>query len=472
MQLNDLLSGWLRKLAGKIGLGGIANYIMGMKGPVWIPVDVPWLHYNTIPQLKKIVDRKAMMFAGMRIMLIGPDGQVVEDKNLIQLLDQPNPLQVQNDFLKEHMIQKCAYGTQLTVANRVSMATYPITLFNISPRYLKPVLTGKLFDQTDLKGIIERYDYYCTGMERRSFDTDDVMMSKLQDLDNPIIGLSPINSLRYPLSNIKLAYEFRNVVMAEKGALGILSQDKPSNDSDGVIPMEEEERERIEKHYQNKYGIGIGQSRILVTEASVKWQAMTMPMKDYMLLEGTDADTREMIDQYGLNQNIFSSQAGTTFENLKNSLIMVYQDTIQPEADLYVQNLGKFIRLKPGYKLKASYEHLSILKENKLKGMSAIKEMIAALTQAIQAGLLDRVQAENLLAQELSVPVMPEGANSVINRINSMSPLVANSVLKTMTLNEARLLAGLPALKGTDGDAIIATFGVVPDTGTGAPPAK
>lgn len=456
---------------GKIGLGGIANYVLGMKGPVWIPVDTPWIHYNTIPQLKKVIDRKAMMFSGMNIIVVDQDDKPVKDEAAYKLLTTPNPLQSQNDFLKEHMIQKSAYGTQFTVANRVSMATYPLTLFNVSPRYLKPVLTGKLFDQVDIKGIIERYDYFAQGMERRSFDTDNVMMSKLPDLDNPIIGLSPVNVLRFPLTNIKLGYEFQNVVMAEKGALGILSQDKPTNDGDGIIPMDEEERIRIEKHYQNKYGIGIGQSRVLVTEASVKWQAMTMPMKDYMLLEQTDAYTREIIDQYGMNQHLFSSLAGTTYENVKNSMIMVYSDTIQPEADLYVENLGKFIRLKPGFRLKASYTHLSILKENKLKGMAAIKEMIAALTQAIQAGLLDRVQAENLLAQELAVPVMPAGTGAVLNKINSMSPLVATNILKTMTLNEARALAGLPELKDGSGDIVIANI-VVAKEGPSDPSAK
>ncbi len=401
-QLNNLLS-WLRNKIG-YGIGGIANFIMGQKGPVWLNVDQPWIMYNTIPEFKTVVDRKATMFSNMRILLVDKDDKVVDDPKLKQLLDNPNCLQGQNDFLKEYSIQKTVYGSQFIRKNAVSLATYPLSLFNLSARYLKPIVTGKFWDQLEVKGIISGYLYTEAG-HTHTFPPEEILYSKLHDLDNPIIGCSPVASLQYPLSNIKLAYEFRNVIMGEKGAIGMLTQDKPQNDGDGIIPLDPKERERIEKHYTNRYGIGPGQSRILVTEASMKWQAMTFPTKDMMLFEEIDANKRALCDMLGMSQNIFSSLNGTTYENLKNSLVMVYQDTIQPEADVFLQSLGKFIgvRTDQGFRLKASYEHISILKENKLKGMSAIKEMIAAFTEAIESGILDPQQASNILAQELGV---------------------------------------------------------------------
>lgn len=453
-QLNDLLSGFFRRFINKIGLGFMANYILGQKGPVWISTEKPWLLYNTVPALKSVIDRKAMMFANMKMTLINiTTKEPVDDKELMKLLENPNPLQGQNDWLKEFQIQKSTYGSQFMYGSRAgSLQSYPHLLWNISPRYCKPVLTGKLFDQTEIKGIISGYQLVQNGssMPSQLFDPENIMYTKLPNLDDPIIGLSPIHSLSLPLSNIKASYEFRNVIMTQKGAIGMLSQEKPSNDGSGVLPMEDGEKDRMEKHFTNKYGIGPDQAKVLVTEASMKWTPMTYPTKELMLFEEVDADKRDIIDQYGMNQNIFCSLQGSTYENVKNSLVMVYQDTIQPEADGFCQMLSKFLRVKEGFKIIASYDHLSILKENKLSGMAAIKSMIEALTQAVQAGLLDRVQAENILAAELGVTSISEEVNGskVSNRLNSLSPLVADKVLDQFTTNETRALAGLPTIAG------------------------
>lgn len=463
MELNNLLSGFLRKFMSKIGLGGVANYLIGQKGPVWIDTTTPYIQYNTIPQFKTVVDRKAAMFSNMQILhlKIGTDEQV-GDKELMKLLENPNCDTGQNDFLKEYMTQKCVYGNQFIYANRVgTLANYPVALWNVSPRYIKPVLTGKLFDQVAMDGIISKYDYIQQGYTR-SFETKDIMYTKIRDLDNPIIGISPVISLKYPLSNIELAYKFRNVIMGEKGAIGILSQDKPQNDGDGIVPMTPVERQRIEDTYVNKYGIKEDQARVVVTEASMKWQPMTYPTRDLLLFEEVDANMRTIGDALGMNQNLFSALNGSTYENAKQALIGAYQDTLQPEADALMQSLGKFLNIPAGTYLKASYEHLSILKENKLKGMQSIKTVVESLTQAIQAGLLDPIQAENILATELGISVSDKTSSAIITKLNRLSPLVANNVLQNLTIDETRALVGESPLPDGAGKKLASVPTVTP----------
>ena len=59
--------------------------------------------------------------------------------------------------------------------------------------------------------------------------------------------------------------------------------------------------------------------------------------------------------------------------------------------------------IKEGTKLVADYSHLSILKEDKLKGMQSIKAVVESLNQAVAGGILDAKTATTILANELGI---------------------------------------------------------------------
>ncbi len=426
------------------------SFMLGHKGPVWINTEKPYLLFNTIPHLKTVITRKSSMFANMQIKLIEiSTGEEKHDERLYKLLENPNCLQTQNEFLRQFKEQEQVYGNQFIYSNKPSVvSTWPVALWNISPSYLQPNLSGKIFEQVNKEDIIINYKLKMNG-EMKDYDTKDILWSKVSDLDNPIQGTSPLISLKLPLSNIEASYEYRNVVMREKGAVGILSNN--SKDSMGASPLLPDERANIEKTYRNKYGIDEDQAKVILTEASLTWTPMSYPLREMMLLEEEDQDMLVLVDHFGLNINIFSSK-NATFENVRQSMIQCYEDTIQPEADQFMQSLTQFLQVPVGYKLQASYEHLAIMKENKLKGMAALNSVVASLTQSIQAGLMTGTQAEIILANELGIKAEAVDTNSkTLNNLNRLSPLVANKVLDSMTINQKLALIGLPPVK--DGDA-------------------
>lgn len=378
-----------------------SSSVLGQKGPVWIDTTKPKKLYDSIPQLKSVINRKAVMFSNMELYVIDIKSKKrIEDKELDKLLQNPNPLQAQNGWLRQFKEQEQVYGNHFLYKNNPSkLATYPVTLWNISPALMQPVTSGKMFDQLLISDIITGYNYQLGGVTK-TFDTNDILYSRIADLDNPIIGMSCIHALKYPLSNIEAAYEYRNVIMKEKGALGILSNN--SKDAMGAIPLGTEERERLEKTYTNRYGISKEQSKVILTEASLTWTPMSYPTKDMLLFEEVDANLITIIDAFGLNVNMFSNKQAT-FENVKQSIVQVYQDTIIPEADQFTQALSKFLKLPEDKRLVASYDHLAIMKENKLKGMVSLQTVIASLKDAVEAGLLDKAKAMAILSTELGL---------------------------------------------------------------------
>lgn len=377
------------------------SYFIGQKGPVWIDTLKPYELYNSIPQLNLVINRRASMFSNMDLKLMNvKNGEEVESPELQKLLQNPNPLQSMNKWLTQYEMQKCVYGNQFMYKNvvKTKFLEYPVGLTNISPYYIQPILTGKLFDQVRIEDIISGYDYVQEG-DKRKFDTKDILYTRVDDLDNPIIGHSPIVAIKFPLTNTKLAYEYRNILMAERGAIGMITN--KTKDSIGNKVLKPEEKKELEDQYINNYGINKGQSRIHISGSDLDWKPFGYPTKDLLLFEEVDANFLTIVDHYGLNVNIFSSK-NATFENVKQAIIQVYQDTIQPEADLFTQALGKFLGIPEGTRLIASYEHLSIMKENKAKGMNAIEMMVSALTQAVAGGILTKAQANAILKTELA----------------------------------------------------------------------
>ena len=385
------------------------SYLMGQSGVVLIDTDKPAELYYAIPQLKTIVGKKKSMFANVIPKIKDKNGEEISNAKadeFYKLIYQPNVMQSMNEFLENQLEQLDVFGNQFTYKNKPSnLSTFPVAMWNISPAYIEPHLSGKVFDQVSIYDIIKGYEYN-DGKVRKMYTTSDIMYLRHNDLNHPIIGASPLKFLKYPLSNIEGAYKFRNVIINEKGAIGILSNN--SKDAMGAIPLSTKEKERIEKQHRSTYGINENQAKLIITEAQLNWTPMTYPTKDLMLFEEIDADTMVLIDHFGMNVHLFANN-NTTFENLKSSMKQVYQDTIQPYADKYFGQLTSFLEIEKhfgkGAYICPSYEHIKILQEDKKENAELFQLHADSLTQLVNSAIITPQQALQILSNTVEIEV-------------------------------------------------------------------
>jgi phage portal protein BeeE len=399
MESNNLLS----RLGSWLGFGKAAEkqfYTVrveevGKKGAVYLDTDIPYKLYNEIPELNQVVNKKADMYSNGRFKLVSvADGkEVTMDKELYKLLENPNILQPQNKWLKQRSQHLDIYGNIFTYKNKPSiLSKYPSALQNISPRYINPILTGKVYDQISIEGIVKNYEYKEQGTSK-TFETKDVIWSKIDDLDNPVIGCSPLKSLQFPLSNTRLAYDYLNIISGELGALGTVKV--KSKDGVGSLPLTPERKLDISKQYSNDYGVGDGKARIRVTDEDSAWTPTSYPTAQLLLIEQIDANKLTICDHFGLNINIFSSK-NQTYENVKNALIQCYTDTIIPFAESECQVLTKELGIDPRYKLKLDYSHIAILQPNELNDANLLTVQLNSVKDAVANGLLTVDQAKSI----------------------------------------------------------------------------
>lgn len=363
------------------------NFLFNTKGADWISVTgEESLLYSQIPQLKSVIDRRASMLSNGRWKHYDKNGEEIEDSPVVKFLSKPNPMQSGEEWLMQMEVQLSLYGNSFTYKlTGSSLAETPKIINNLPPRFMEINRTGKIWKQTELEEIISKFTLQYPNEKPQHFEPEEIMHMNKMNPDDPVKGLSPLLALQMPLSNIKASYEYRNVIMTKKGAIGILSNQ--NKDGVGAMPLKSDEKKRIEKQYQQDYGMKDGQSKIIVTDSSLNWQPMSYPTRELELFKEIDANMMAIIDAYGMDVNIFSSEKGTTFSNLYEGIKGCYENTIIPDANSKAKAMSYFLGLKEkGEYLKLTYDHMPILQKDKSKEAETLTKRVEAYTKLMESG--------------------------------------------------------------------------------------
>jgi hypothetical protein len=246
---------------------------------------------------------------------------------------------------------------------------------------IKIHLTGKRLKQMDAEDLIDKFTFKYDDDSDESILWPDMVYLTTDDGMNIVKPISRIESLKYPLSNIQAQYHKRNVLLENIGAIGILSAEQ--SDMGGAIPMTPEEKKKIQRDWYRR-----SKDELLITEAKVNWQPMSYPTKDLMLFEELNADKLAIIDAFGLNANLFSSEKGATFSNVRDSIRMAYTDTIIPETQAMYDSIIKQFGLDAeGYYLEACFDHLPVLQADEEKNAMTLKLKAEALEKINAMGV-------------------------------------------------------------------------------------
>ena len=352
--------------------------------------------YRTTAQLQTVINRDASMLSNGIFQIKNLKGEIQDTpltKEILKLLNNPNPFQSGNSWLVDYQTQKNIYGNQFMYFNKAYSTAFPSTIVNLPSARTRIIRTGKMYQATKKEEIISRYEVLENGGNYTPYETKDVIHTQIINPEDALMGLSPLHGLTMALSNLRGAYGFRNRIITKNGALGILSSSS-KDASGGGIPMDTKERQRIEKQYIQDYGQGDEQSPIMMTNAPLTWQSMSHPTNNLELFREVDADFKTIIDQYGHNEAIYSTENSAKFQNMNEAKRQVYQDRTIPEAGVLTFNLSQqFGLIEKGMYLELDYSHLALMKED---------EKAKAETQKLKADTIATMLANGYTKDELS----------------------------------------------------------------------
>lgn len=355
--------------------------------------------YKTTAEVYIVFNRFASMFSNGVWKLEDLKGNQIEKHEVLDLLNNPNPLYSGKDLDVYSSLYYWITGNAFLYKSYDAGQQIPTLLHLLPSENMKIVMTKNgIYEQTRIEDIIERYDLIYDGDSskyNKQFKPKEIAHFKNNDITNMLVGESVIEALHMAISNIRGAYGYRNVNIVKRGALGVLYNES-GKDSYGVqIPGSTSEKLKVEKQYTQEYGIFESQAKISIMNGKWGFASTSGSIKDMMLFEEVSEDMKKIIDAVGLNDNIFSKEKSKVQANLNEGLKMAYQDGIIPFADKYTNYLNESLGLKKlGLSLKKDYSHLEVLQENEKEKSEVAERNVKAISTLIATGKYTKEEAE------------------------------------------------------------------------------
>ena len=392
---------WFKRNS-NIGAGAQFFTFTGDKCTPGFTVDFNSIHgindaYDKCSTLKAIVNRMALVIANVKLWILDDAGNDVSDKykDLATLLKRPNFIQTWPEFIQQLDVYRQLYGEAFIYASvPVGFNNANATaLWVLNPLFIDIESNGRLYDQNDIHDVVIRYIFSCSG-QRLELDPSNVLHIKdvNQNLDfapNDLRGSSRLLGLETSIANIIQAEEAIYSMNRDRGAIGILSNDQ--KDISGSIPLTDDEKESLRKQYQSLYGLSARQAKVIITNASLKWQSISFNVKDLMLLEGIEKNIQLISDALGYPYELLSTSTGVTYENKSEAKKLLYQDSIIPIANLYAEKLTGFFGLENA-KIEFDFSNIECLKKAEKEAAETLYQLNQAMQTAYNNGVISRAE--------------------------------------------------------------------------------
>jgi len=378
------------------------NQLIGSKSIVKLDTNDYEDIVTQVSELGLVIGTEASFVASGVWKHLDKDGVEIEDSEFVKRFNEPNYYQGGTDFLRDCSISMSTHGNGFLKYERsarsLSKPTPPLSIFVLPFKSLEVETTDKAYyEVSNVSDVISKV-IDTSVQPYNEFTAEDLILLRDNTTSNKVnnmLSVSRIDGIRVPLSNIKVAYDSRNVGMQEKGALAVLS---PA-EAKGITSYKPSEKEELERSFTSDYGIKKGQKRIMWANAPLNMLDLSYDMSKLQLLEEVRADFNVVVDHYGLVRDIFSTEKGSTFENKKTAYITTFENTIIPKANIISEAFTKAFA-PDGTKFILDYSHLAFFKEDeKIKAESdrSIVELVLSVNEAITEGMMTRQNGIELL---------------------------------------------------------------------------
>lgn len=388
----------MTRLRGLLGWSNPNYYTtqqIGVVSPVWVSTTDKFALYYEIPELHAVINRYAKMIASANPIIVNDKGEIqkTNGNTIFKLIDRPSAMQSWGTMMYMVAVNKCVTNNALIYAPKGSFGA--LQLLPLAFNNVKIVPTGKNLISAELGSFIEKFQIPTSVVDTyKDFYPQDVVYLTEPDGINLFNTKSKIDTLKYPLSNLKKQYEKRNVLLSNMFSLGILSSD--NGDGISSVPLQPQDIVQMRKDMKQRHD-----GEIIITDKTLKFNPMTFPTKDLMLFEEMTADKLAIIDEYGLNQHMFGQGEGgkgSTFSNVEMGERQAYNSTIIPDTEIIYDELTKQLGLdREGLYLVPDFSHISVLKDDEKTNAESLLKRAEAVSKINELTPLSTEEMRKLL---------------------------------------------------------------------------
>jgi hypothetical protein len=359
--------------------------------------------FCTIPEVNAILNLRARAHGNFKIGAVDLKGNIIDDIEdpLADIIENPNYFQSKEEFFGQTNLFRDIFGNEFIHLTTPAGMKQPIGIFSLPSQNIEVKDnkstnvnggTGPFFLLRELPQNIEYWFKDTGGMSYKLRYNNLLHLNDnnvtFTDNTSFLKGMSKLDALAAPIENIKVAYEARNVIIVNRGAIGILSN--ASKDGIGsTAPMNIKEKERIQGEFR-KYGLSKNQWQVIITNLALNWQQMAIDVDKLKLFDETREDTLKLCDAYGTPYELLASIRNTTFDNKKEAKRQWYRETIIPEANARIAGINrKYNTVERGFRFIPVFDHLPIFDTEKMERARSLYFMVNSLTKALEDEAID-----------------------------------------------------------------------------------
>ena len=371
--------------------------------PVGLSNSLGWGNQNSlqlirdfieVPEVNCVINYRAwaQSLVNLEIKSKTTGQPISNNEPIVKILRKPNYFQTQKELWRQTEIFRSVFGNEyFFFLTPIGLSKNYKGLFTLPPQYVTieyPTNSTPFFLNTEMpEGVKYLYDW-----SGRQVPLNENSILHLNDNnidqkpDTYLSGMSKLDSLRPNISNIRASYEARNVILTNRGAIGILSNN--AKDAIGsTMPMSPKEKKTLQGEL-SKYGVLKSQYKYILTNLSLKWTQITTDLDKLKVFEEVEEDFRMICNEYGTPYELF---AGTniTYENKEKAEKQFYQDTVIPTTQERIQAINDYIGADSrAWKVYGTFDHLPIFQEDINQRSEALDNLVSALNVALGDGAI------------------------------------------------------------------------------------
>ena len=355
-----------------------------------------------VPEVSAVINYRAWAQSLVNLQAVNKDTKkpTTSQDPILKVIQKPNWFQTQSEFWRQTELFRSIFGDEyLYFLTPVGMPNRIKAMFALPPQCTE-IVYPKNPDPFFLtveppQGIGYKYNW-----DGQWTDIDYASILHLNDnnvdqkSDNYLNGWSKLNTLKAPIENIRAQYDARHVIIANRGAVGILS----NNAKDGIgstMPMNEKEKKRVQEEL-SKFGILKGQYKYIMTNLALKWTQITTDLNKLQVYKENEESFKIICTEYGTPFELFSQSP--SYENKELAEKQFYQDTVIPTSQERIKAVNEYIGTdSKSWELVGTFDHLPLFQEDIQERTEALKTLIEALNAALSVNQITPEQYQTEL---------------------------------------------------------------------------
>jgi HK97 family phage portal protein len=356
----------------------------------------------------------------------------------------PNPTKgyTWDDIEEQMLVYLFANGNSYLISES-SFNSSMIAEVDVLPSpYVCPTSNNNFF-MPDIKYQFE------LGTNKRTFQKDEIEHIKFfnpgyTSVNDSLLGLSAIQVARDVVSVGNSRWDAHANLLQNRGAVGMIT-DKSNR------PMLPEEAAQVQQAWNRDISGSNNSGKIKVTNKDLNYIQMAMSATDLQLVEANVITLRAMCNVFGLDSSLFNDPANKTFNNRKEAEKALYTNAVIPLSDKIGAAHTQFIAKNhyPGgdYRMRQDFSEVEALQSDQKTEAEKDKIVMDGVNVVLNMPISSDAKS-NLLVSEYDMTeeqaqgiVAPVGKdNPTLETLKSLSPLLANKLIESLSPEEVRAL--------------------------------